>query len=203
MQLTVDEKRVGGLAAVRALVEAGGSPEQITAFIDTLDVDEDDAATNAPVEVAAEKRGRIHMLPTGHQVLLQEDGGFTIAGNYSPETRRAIARYMQDHPIEPASVVLAEGECPPLPGDGQSSAGDQLVTLMTEGRAPVGGLSLAAEQALARSEGSAQLTIGGMPIPPGESITQEQHQNAVAVGRIVRSSQPTGETTVDNFPVPA
>jgi hypothetical protein len=197
MPLTDSEKETGGLVALKEYIGAGATPAQVKAFLASLDAPEVEEAEG----VAAEKRGRLVRLPTGHEVLLLENGGFTFAGNYPPEVRRAVAAYLRDHPID-TSVVLAEGDCPPLPGDGQPSASDQLVTLMTEGRAPQGGLSAGAARMLAQSEGSAGLTIDEMPVPE-DSLSLEEVRNAALVGRVVKSSKFTGETTADGFPVPA
>jgi hypothetical protein len=115
--LTVDEKQIGGAAALREFVDAGASPRQVRAFLDALDAPDDDA-----VEVDAEGRqavsGRVLKLATGHEIVCEADGGYTFAQEYPAEVRRAVAAYLADHPIATVSEPIRMEEA--IPGDHSS-----------------------------------------------------------------------------------
>jgi len=73
------------------------------------------------------------------------------------------------------------------------------VTVVCQPR-PGRGLSLAAERALARSEGSASHTIGDLPIP-GDSLSLEDVRNAAIIDRSMDSLNWSGEIS-DRLPIP-
>jgi hypothetical protein len=79
-----------------------------------------------------------------------------------------------------------------LGGEGSLSTEARLIDLMRR-KTPVGGLNAEAEWALAQSQGAADRTIGGMPIPEG-SPSLEQFHAAKTIGSIVQSSEPSGFT---------
>jgi hypothetical protein len=208
--LTTDVKEKGGLAAVRAYLDAGASTAQVKAFIDSLDAPEveeaidDDDATNAPVEIASERRR------LGVKILRDVPESTLTAGRRAGMGSQGYPGYLVaesfptpgDYPTEilsePAVVEDIRME-DAIPGDHPLSVEERLVNLWP--KTPQGGLSPAAERMLAQSQGSPQLTIGDLPIPGGETLSLEDVRNAAIMGRIARPVRFSGEYA-GGMPVP-
>jgi hypothetical protein len=185
--MTEEERSQGGAVITQTLKAMGGTKEDAQRWVDAL-YDDDPAAEAVTAE--GDHR-RTVKLATGHQIVLEANGGFTFGQQYSPEVKRAITAYMADHPLaaeesqeriaalptfdelrdRTLTVILADApliQDMPVPGE-HRDAGAELADLMLEGMGIRTELPAPEELPIPSGPPSKavtlELALGGLPVP--------------------------------------
>jgi hypothetical protein len=221
----------GSLADIREAVKSGEveGDDLTTAVLDELIGFDADEGETPQTEVAAEKKGRVVTLPTGHQLVL-EGGGYALQGKHPPEVHRAVAAYLREHPVvvygdEHTMERLVEQErytAPvsledAIPGAYDLSAEQNMDALLQDGKAGrvvVYGDEGTMARLIAQEKADppaprrqavkveqVQMVAEGLPLPE-TTLSAEDFASAEIVRQAMRPVEFSGEYAVGGGPIP-